>query len=114
MIRSFEEVEEAQVTFYAGMLIAIFTFCEFLSGMIWAKISDQIGRRMTLLIGSGCAIIAAVSFGLSQSIVMAVVTRAFGGLFNPNVGLVQTCVVELAKEKEQQGELVNFPRVGLC
>jgi MFS family permease len=102
MIRSFGEVDEDDIAFYASLLISSYTFCEFLSGMIWAKISDRIGRKFTLLIGSFCGMIAALVLGFSQSMALAIASRVFGGLFNPNVGLVQTCVVELA-HKDQQG-----------
>lgn len=43
MIGSFNEVPDAQISFYADLLIAIFTFSEFLSGMIWSRVSDKIG-----------------------------------------------------------------------
>ncbi|WEW55101.1 hypothetical protein PRK78_000529 [Emydomyces testavorans] len=102
MIKSFDEVKDAEIPFYAGMLVAVFTFCEFLSGMAWARVSDWIGRKPTLLIGSLCGIIAAISFGLSKSMAAAALSRAVGGLTNPNVGVVQTCIGELATRKEQQ------------
>ncbi|KAM7215759.1 protein zinc induced facilitator-LIKE 1 [Rhypophila decipiens] len=95
MIRSFDEVPTSRITFYAGFLIAVFTFAEFLSNMVWS--------RKTLLIGSVGGIITALWFGLSRSITSAVLSRAFGGLSNPNVGLVQTCAVELTTRDEQRG-----------
>lgn len=101
MIRSFNEVDESMIPFYAGLLIAIFTFCEFLSGMIWARASDRIGRKTVLLLGSICSVATTLIFGTARSIVQAAIARALGGLLNPNVGLVQTCVVELAITKEQ-------------
>lgn len=103
MIQSFPGVNDTDIPFYAGLLVAIFTFCEFLSGMLWARVSDRIGRKPTLLIGAVCGMITSLSLGVSRSLALATASRAFGGLFNPNVGLVQTCVVELAVEKEQRG-----------
>ncbi|KEZ46400.1 hypothetical protein SAPIO_CDS0718 [Scedosporium apiospermum] len=104
MIRSYGSVEETQISYYAGLMIAVFTFCEFLSGMLWAKLSDRIGRKPALLIGSFCGIVTALALGFSKSISLAVASRAFGGLFNPNVGLAQTCVVESVPEKDEQAE----------
>jgi len=46
---------------------------------------------------------SAFLFGLSKSIHVAVTVRALGCLANPNVGVVQTCVGELVKNKEHQG-----------
>ncbi|KAI9761514.1 MAG: hypothetical protein M1840_001777 [Geoglossum simile] len=109
MIETFPEVAEPDISFYAGLLVAVFTFSEFLSAMIWAKISDRIGRKLVLLIGILAGVVSAVAFGFSKSIVGAVVSRAIGGLMNPNVGVVQTCIGELAKDKKQQAKA--FPIV---
>src|SRR6266487_684253 len=105
MIQWFDEVKDVDIAFYVGLFIAVFTFCEFLTGMVWAKVSDRIGRRWTLLIGILCGIVSAVSFGVSRSVAAAVAARAIGGLLNPNVGVVQTCIGELAERKEQQGTI---------
>lgn len=111
MIKSFGQVDESQIPFWAGVLIAVFTFCEFLTGTIWARISDKIGRRKTLLIGSSCGAFAAIWFGLSPSLWVAVASRAFGGLGNPNVGLVQTCVVEMIQEKQRRSKCFSNSKV---
>lgn len=74
--------------------------------MLWAKLSDHIGRKPALLIGAVCGMITSLTLGISRSLYMAVASRAFGGLFNPDVGLVRTCVVGLVKEKEQRGRFL--------
>lgn len=102
MVQSFQEIPDHDIAFYAGLLVAVFTFCEFLGGMVWAKASDRIGRKPTLLMGALCGIISALFLGMSRSVATAIASRAFGGFFNPNVSLVQTCTAEIAK-KEQQG-----------
>jgi len=102
MIQSFGEVPDKDIVFYAGLLVATFTFCEFLSAMVWARVSDHIGRKPTLIIGCLCGAAASLTLGFSRSISMAVASRAFGGLCNPNVSLVQTCTGEIAR-KDQQG-----------
>ncbi|KAK0666751.1 putative permease [Cercophora samala] len=108
MIRSFNEVPESRITFYAGLLIAVFTFSEFLSGMVWSRISDKIGRKRCLLIGSVCGMMTSLWLGLSRSIAHAAASRAFGGLLNPNTGLVPTCTVELARKEEQRASALSF------
>lgn len=110
MIQSFPGVKDVDIPFYAGLMIAVFTFCEFLGAMLWAKLSDRIGRKTALLIGSVCGIITSLTLGLSRSLELAIASRAFGGLLNPNVALVDTCAVELAAEsKEQRGMLLEIP-----
>jgi len=102
MIQSFK-VSENDIAFYAGCLIAVYTLGEFLTAVTWARVSDRIGRKPTLMLGSFCGLVTALSLGLSRSVAVAIVSRAFGGLCNPNVSLVQTCTGELAT-KEQRGE----------
>lgn len=104
MVQSFGGFSKANTALFVGLLIAIFTFCEFISAFLWASVSNRIGRRPTLLIGVVGAIISALFFGLSKSIYVAVATRVFGGLANPNVGVVQTCIREMVKGKGRQSK----------
>ena len=108
MVQSFGEGSQANTAFLVGLLIAIFTFCEFLTGTLWAKASDKMGRKPILLIGVLGAMISATLFGLSRSIYAAVAIRAFGGLANPNVGVVQTCIGETVKKKGHQGNWLSL------
>jgi MFS family permease len=89
------------------LVVSVFTFAEFLSAMPWAWVADRIRRRYTLLIGIVGSIVSAAVFGLSRNIALAAVTRAVGGLMNPNVGVVQTCTGELATRKDQQGGAIS-------
>lgn len=94
---------------YAGLLVASFTFGEFMTGILWGKVSTLIGRKPTLLVGVIGGIISALFFGTSKSVPLAVAARLFGGLINPNVGVVQTVVAEVVQRKEQQGVQLCFP-----
>ena len=110
MVQSFSSLESSDqnVAIYAGILVSVFTFGEFIMAPQWAKISDVIGRKYTLLIGSVGAILSAILFGVSRSIPMAIASRTCAGLLNPNLGVVQTSVGELVS-KEHQGR--NSPSV---
>lgn len=68
----------------------------------WARISDRIGRKPTLLIGSAGAMISTLLFGFSNSLPMAIAARTCAGLLNPNLGVLRTFVGELVT-KDQQG-----------
>ncbi|KAL2131704.1 hypothetical protein VTI74DRAFT_4723 [Chaetomium olivicolor] len=111
MVQSFN-VPELDIAFYAGSLVAVFTFGEFLTGFVWARVSDRVGRKPTLMLGIACALASALSFGLSKSVGVAIATRAFWGMSNPNVGLVPTCTGELASKEQQANafSLVTFIR----
>jgi MFS family permease len=96
------ESNKDNIAIYAGLMVSVFTFGEFLGAPQWAKISDRIGRKPTILIGSMGAVFSALLFGFSTSIPMAIAARTCGGLLNPNLGVVPTFVGELVS-KDQQG-----------
>jgi MFS family permease len=96
------ESNDQNAAVFAGIMVSVFTFGEFLMAPQWARISDRIGRKPTLLIGSVGAMISAALFGLSNSLPMAIAARTCAGLLNPNLGVVRTFVGELVT-KDQQG-----------
>jgi MFS family permease len=96
------ESNDQNVAVFAGIMVSVFTFGEFLMAPQWAKISDRIGRKPTLLIGSVGTMISTTLFGFSNSLPMAIAARTCAGLLNPNLGVVRTFVGELVT-KDQQG-----------
>lgn len=112
MIQSFKDQDGSSkniTAVYAGLLVASFTFGEFLTGVGWGKVSTLIGRKPTLLLGVVGGMISSILFGTSKSVPLAVSARLFGGLINPNVGVVQTVVAEVVQRKNQQGVQLWFP-----
>jgi MFS family permease len=87
----------------ASLTVALFTLGGFIMGVVWAKVSDRIGRKPMLMIGVVGGCVSALAFGLSTSLEVALSARLFGGLVNPNVGVISACVGELVKRKEDQG-----------
>ena len=103
MIASFNITEDRdQISAYAGLLITSFTFAEFSTGIVWGKISDRIGRKPTLILGLVGTAISMICFGFANSLPMALIARALGGLLNGNVGVLQTTVAELVVVKDHQ------------
>ncbi|OBT53529.1 hypothetical protein VE04_04312 [Pseudogymnoascus sp. 24MN13] len=89
------------IAIYAGLMVSVFNFGEFVGAPLWAKVSDRIGRKPTMLIGSIGAVFSALLFGFSTSIPMAIAARTCAGLLNPNLGVVQTFVGELVSKKQE-------------
>ncbi|KAF3482205.1 uncharacterized protein GIQ15_04964 [Arthroderma uncinatum] len=107
MMKSFlpeNDAQAARAAVLASSTVSLFTFGEFLTSVPWAKVSDRIGRKWTLMIGVASGIVSALVFGLSKNLGVALAARAFGGLANPNVGVVSTSVGELVKNKRDQGK----------
>lgn len=95
--------EGHNTAFYAALLVSAFTFGEFLMAHQWAKGSDRVGRKPTLLIGSVGAMFSAAAFGLSISSPMAIAARICTGMLNPNLGVLKTYVGELVSKDKQGG-----------
>jgi MFS family permease len=74
--------DERQIAIYAGMVTSAFTFGEFLTGVVWGRISDRVGRKYVLLTGMFGTGLSMLLFGVSRSLPMALVARALGGLLN--------------------------------
>lgn len=73
-------------------------------GMYWGALSDRIGRKPILLLGTLGTMFSMVMVGLAPNIWLALVGRALGGLLNGNVGIIQTMVAELVSKPEHERE----------
>jgi MFS family permease len=86
------------------MVTSAFAVAEFSTGMMWGRISDRIGRKPVLIIGLVGTLISMLVFGFAKSLTVALIARALGGGLNGNIGVIQTTVAELVREKEHQRE----------
>jgi MFS family permease len=84
------------------MVTSAFAFAEFSTGMMWGRISDRIGRKPVLVIGLVGTLLSMLIFGFAKSLSVALIARALGGGLNGNIGVIQTTVAELVREKEHQ------------
>ena len=76
----------ADASFWAGVLIASFSFSEALCSLVWGGLSDRIGRRPCLLLGCFGTTISLLVVGFSTSFKMALAGRLLGGVLNGNIG----------------------------
>lgn len=86
------------------MVTSAFAFAEFSTGMMWGRLSDRIGRKPVLIGGLVGTLISNAMFGFAKSFPIALVARALGGGLNGNIGVIQTTVAEIVREKEHQRE----------
>jgi len=101
MIQSFH-VRDDQVAKWAGLMSAVFSLSQCLTGIAWGRASDRFGRKPMILLALTCTMISSVLFGFSQNLWWAFVVRSFQGLSSGNVGIIRTAVAELVPQKELQ------------
>jgi MFS family permease len=107
LIKRFHVGDEQDAAFYAGLLISSFSLAEALMGMYWGGVSDRIGRKPVLLLGCVGTMLSLITVGLASNIWVALIGRAFGGLLNGNIGVIQTMVGELVTKPEHEREWSN-------
>jgi MFS family permease len=80
---------EHDAAFYAGLLIAAFSFSEALTGFFWGSLSDHIGRKKVLLFGNAGTLLSLLVVGFARTYRVALFGRIMGGLLNGNIGVLQ-------------------------
>jgi len=93
---------EVDAAFYAGVLIAAFSLAEAMTGLFWGSISDRIGRKKVLLIGSAGTLLSLVILGFADSFWIALIGRIMGGSLNGNIGVIYTMVGELVTNPKHE------------
>lgn len=102
-LKSFDEtLPDSTIATQAGMMASSFTGAQFLTAMLWGKISDSDngGRKMVLLIGLLGTSISCLGFGFSKTFYQAMFFRVLGGMLNGNIGVMRTMVSEIVQEKK--------------
>ncbi|RAO71263.1 uncharacterized protein BHQ10_007275 [Talaromyces amestolkiae] len=95
-------VHKNEIAKWVGISSAIVAGCQCIMAVPWGTLSDRIGRKYSILLGLTSTMFFSLVFGFSQSLTTLLVSRAFLGLMNGNVGIIRTMVAELVREKELQ------------
>ncbi|KAM0260940.1 hypothetical protein ACHAPA_010022 [Fusarium lateritium] len=102
LVKDFHIGREEDASFYSGILISAFSLAEAVMGTYWGSLSDRIGRKPVLIIGSFGTMISMLMMGMAPSFGVALFGRALGGLLNGNIGVIQTMVGELVTKPEHE------------
>ncbi|PWW76833.1 MFS general substrate transporter [Tuber magnatum] len=84
----------------AGIIASSFALAQCLTGVLWGRLSDKIGRKPCILFGLAGTAISVIGFGFSENLAMALTFRILGGCLNGNVGVLRTMVTEVVVEKK--------------
>jgi len=93
-----------------GLLMATFSFCQFVSAPLWGTISDRIGRKSVLIVSQIGATIGWAMLGLAPGIAASLalapiavvfVARVLEGVSGGNISITQAYVADLVAPKER-------------
>lgn len=109
MASSFPEVKPGQVGVYVGTIASSFALAQFVTNFFWGWLSDRVGRKPVILLGTILTAACFVAFGFCRRLWQAILVQAMIGLVNGNQGLVSTCLGEITDRTNQSRVFTYLP-----
>lgn len=109
MASTFPEVNPDQVGVYVGTIASAFALAQLATNFFWGWLSDRIGRKPVILIGTVLTAACFVAFGFCRTLWQAIVVQALMGLVNGNQGIVSTCLGEITDRSNQSKAFTYLP-----
>lgn len=109
MASTFPEVNPGQVGVYVGTIASAFALSQMVTGLFWGWLSDRIGRKPVILMGTILTAVCFVAFGFCRTLWQAVMVQALMGIVNGNQGVVSTCLGEITDRSNQSKAFTYLP-----
>lgn len=84
-----------------GILLSVFSLCQFVSGPIWGNVSDRVGRKRVLIISQVGATIGWAMLAFAPNILWVFIARIVEGVSGGNIGITQAYVADLCEPKDR-------------
>lgn len=109
MAASFPETDSNKVGMYVGAIASSFALAQFVTNYFWGWLSDRIGRKPVILLGTILTAACFVAFGFCRRLWQAIVVQALMGIVNGNQGVVSTCLGEITDRSNQSRAFTYLP-----
>ena len=90
MTASFPEVKQGQGGLYVGLIASSFALAQFTTNFFWGWLSDKIGRKPVIIMGTFMTMCCFLLFGFCTKLWHAILVQALMGFVNGNSGVVST------------------------
>src|SRR5258708_6821141 len=84
-----------------GLLVAAFSFAQFLAAPLWGRVSDRVGRKPVLFVSILGTAVGFVMMGLAGSLMMLFIARIVDGAAGGNIGTAQAYVADISTKEER-------------
>jgi MFS family permease len=109
MVGSFDEIPAPQTGLYVGLLASAFALAQLTTNLIWGYVSDVVGRKPVMLLGTGLLAICFVFFGFCRNYGQLIAVHVAMGLLNGNAAVVPTCLGEVTDRSNQSRAFTWLP-----
>lgn len=111
MVASFPGVGTEKVGVYVGLLASSFALAQLTTNLLWGYLSDIIGRKPVMLMGTTMLCGCFMLFGFCTRYWHIVLVHVAMGLLNGNAAVVPTCLGELTDRSNQSKAFTWLPVV---
>lgn len=111
MTKQFPEVKEGQTGLYVGLIASSFALAQFTTNFFWGWLSDKIGRKPVIILGTFLTMCCFLAFGFCKTLWQAITVQALMGFVNGNSGVVSTCLGEITDRSNQSKAFTYLPVV---
>lgn len=109
MASTFPEVDAEQVGVYVGTIASSFALAQFTTNFFWGWLSDRIGRKPVIIMGTFFTACCFLAFGFCKTLWQAILVQVLMGAVNGNQGVVSTCLGEITDRSNQSKAFAYLP-----
>lgn len=109
MASTFPDVNPSQVGLYVGLIASSFALAQFSTNFFWGLLSDRIGRKPVVLLGTISTAACFVAFGFCKTLWQAILVQVIMGLGNGNQAVISTCLGEITDRSNQSRAFTFLP-----
>jgi DHA1 family tetracycline resistance protein-like MFS transporter len=84
-----------------GLLVASFSFAQFVFSPVWGRVSDRVGRKPVLVLSLAGTALGSLVTGLAWSLPLLFVGRIVDGISGASVSVAQAAVTDLAPPSQR-------------
>jgi hypothetical protein len=109
MASTFPGVSETKIGLSVGIIASAFALAQFATNVFWGRLSDRIGRKPVVMIGTLLTASCFCAFGFCRTLWQAIIVQALMGLVNGNQGVISTCLGEITDKSNHSKAFVYLP-----
>ncbi|KIJ05905.1 hypothetical protein PAXINDRAFT_92787, partial [Paxillus involutus ATCC 200175] len=103
--------DNRKVGYYAGLIESLFFVTEALTVLQWSRVSDRVGRKPVLLLGTFGLCLSMLCFGLSRTFWALVLSRCITGALSGNTGITKSIMGELTDATNRAQGFAFLPMI---